>query len=424
MAMATGTRLKPPSDRRTSRSIGKQGFKAAVGLVAAGLLIWFVLAVTFAGVFRTRVPDLALALAPFDARANAEAGQRLLMVAEGVAGAGAAQAKAVQALRRDPTVVDAVTTVGVAAAMRSRPAQAERSFGYASRLSKRDIPTQLWLIEHNVQRGNIAGALVHFDIALRTSPGIGATLFPVLVNASSEPAIAVELNKLLRSTPNWAPDFISVLLTGQSDPTALYNVTRGLLQPVDAREREQLTYLVGRLVELNAFDLAWRAYSTARPGRKDAASQLRNGDFSSEPDQSPFDWDFPDDAALMPERRPRGSGNAYALYLPPSATRDVEVARQLVRLESGRYAVSALVGEVSGDAAVRPRLTVSCASPPQSKLAEANFPVAPEQGRKLSLNFAVPAGCRYQWISLWVRGTYDPQDSGAPWIGSVQIREL
>jgi hypothetical protein len=389
-------------------------------LVVAGLLLWFVIVVTMAGVFRDRLPALALRFAPFDARAQANSGQRLLASPRGRDRAAPARALATAALRRDATVVDAAALLGLSFGLKGDVAHAERSFQYASQLSRRNVVSQLWLLERDVQRNNIPGALSHFDRVLRTSPAMHAMLLPILSSASAEPPIARELNRMLRGRPNWGPDFISALLMQQSNPQALYRVTQGLLRPSEVREREQLGILLTRLTEQSAFDLAWSAYVAARPERRAGGSGLWNGDFAQEPGLAPFDWSFAADATQIPERRLR-SGDDFALYLPTGATTEAESARQLVRLAPGRYTISAAVGNVPQDASSRPRLTVRCAPAPSAELARTDFPRVPAGGGRLSASFAVPGNCRYQWISVWVRGAYDRQLPEAPWITGVRI---
>lgn len=389
-------------------------------LIAAGLLLWFVIVVTMAGVFRDRLPALALRFAPYDARAQANAGQRMLQLARGPDRAAPARALAAAALRRDATVVDAAALLGLSFALKGDGANAERSFQYASQLSRRNVASQLWLLERDVQRNNVPGALSHFDLVLRTSPAMHALLLPILSSASTEPAIARELNRMLRGRPNWRPDFISALLMQQSNPQALYRVTQGLLRPSEVREREQLTTLLNRLTEQSAFDLAWSAYVAAQPERRAGGGGLWNGDFAREPGLAPFDWSFAGDATQIPERRLR-SGDDFALFLPTGATTEGESARQLVRLGPGRYTMTAAVGNVPQDASLRPRLTVRCAAAPSAELARADFPPVPARGGRLSASFAVPGNCRYQWISVWVRGSYDRQLPEAPWITAVRI---
>lgn len=398
---------------------GAVAAKWIIGIPAAGLLCWFVLMVSIAGVFRARLPDMALRLAPFDARAQANKAQRALLTRRDPDTVREAHALARAALRRDPTAADAAAALGMIFALRNQAEGAERSFAYAQFLTRRDVPTQLWLLERNVQRDDIAGALAHFDIILRTSPPMAATLFPILVNASREPPIAAAINRLLRDKPVWWSDFVSAMLMAQQDPVALYRVTRGLMRSRQGREGEQLEQLLERLTALGAFDLAWRAHADVHPDRRSAGAGLWNGDFARPPGLPPFDWTFPDDPTTTPERRPRGGD--YALYLPAGAPQDVEAARQLLRLEPGRYVLSAEVGGVAGDEALRPQMAVRCAGPDARELVRSSFPSAPEAGAPLRLGFAVPGDCRYQWISIWARGAFDRQSDDEPWIGSIRL---
>ena len=395
--------------------------RLAALVVAAGFLFWFVTAVTVAGVFRDKAPAWVLGIAPYDARANAQLARQALTGRQDAAALAGAEALTVAALRRDPTVVEAVTALSLTYALRRQLARAERGFAYAETLSRRDIGTQLWLIERNVQRNDIGGALAHFDTALRTSPQMASTLYPVMASASAEPAIAAELNRLLLTRPAWGRDFPLSLMASQGDPRALYTVTRGLFRPSEDHEREQLGLLLRKLTALHAYDYAWRAYVAARPERRQSGGALWNGDFSREIGLPPFDWTFPENPAQVPERRPGPRG--HVLALPAGLEETAEVARQLIRLAPGRYRVAARVGNVGGDAALRPQLAISCAGAAPRELARSDFPAAPETGAAMAVAFTVPAGCRYQWLSILVRGSYDRQVETTSWIGAVRIGE-
>lgn len=423
-----GTRVETPRSGPDAASTSVEArspllrlaLRALAGLPAAALLLWLIVPVTAAGVWRERAPEAALRIAPNDARAAAfwAQGQLANFRRPGVLDRIQGQARA--ALMRDPTVVGAVDMLGFVATARNDLPAADRAYPYAEFLSRRDNFAQLWLLERSVQRNDIKGALTHYDNMLRTSPPMGAQLFPILAGATATPGIATEVNRLLRTRPNWEPDFVSALLTAQSDPNALFAVTRGLLGTSDPREREQLALLLTTLTRLEAFDLAWRAYADALPARARGGPALRNGGFADDPGFAPFDWGFADEPALAPERRARANGNV-ALFLPTGANADAEVARQLVRLAPGAYVLSAEAGAVTDEAATRPQLIVSCARAPHRALGAADLPVSPDSGRGFALRFAVPADCAYQWISVRVRGNYDRQMTAAAWIDSIRI---
>src|SRR5688572_1223087 len=175
------------------------GTLAIVGVML--LLLWFVTAVTMAGVFQSVQPELALRLLSVDARAKANRAQEAITSDVRHPKVAEAQAFATSALRRDPTAVNAVTALGILSAMRGDAAGAERAFRYAQRLSRRNRVAQLWWIEREVADNDIEGALGHYDVALRTSRGMRGTLFPILMNAVSDPAIATAVNRLLRQNP-------------------------------------------------------------------------------------------------------------------------------------------------------------------------------------------------------------------------------
>src|SRR5690606_1446045 len=94
-----------------------------------------------------------------------------------------------EALRQDPTSVDALAVLGLQAELKNDAAQARKVFGYSRELSRRELRAQIWAIEESVRRGDIAEALHHYDMALRTSVRAQELLFPILAAALEEPSI-------------------------------------------------------------------------------------------------------------------------------------------------------------------------------------------------------------------------------------------
>src|SRR5204863_6110655 len=54
-------------------------------------------------------------------------------------------------------------------------------YSLAAERGPRDIPTQGWLIQYALARGDSAQALVHIDQALRVQPELASRLYPVLL---------------------------------------------------------------------------------------------------------------------------------------------------------------------------------------------------------------------------------------------------
>ena len=374
-----------------------------------------------------RVPraeaGLGLAVAPWDARADAAFGLTARVYAAAGPGHMANSIlRAQDAFRRDPTALRAVTGFAFTAALRRDQRRADAIFGYAERLSRRDPETQLWLIEHSVRQNDIPGALSHYDKILRTAPAAWPNLFPILIDASSNPPIADALNRMLRTNPIWGHDFLLHLADSTTDARAIYNVSRGLLRPEPERQHEVIVPLLKRLVTLGRPDLGRRAFEAAVGADAQSGTLVRDGEFRNARGLPPFDWDYTDDGQLNPERRPReGAPNAFALYLPASPPQDGQSARQLLRLAPGSYQVRAMIGAVPQDEHQRPYLRVYCAETQERTLLHADFPVA---APAMAGRFSVPANCPNQWLSIWVRGDLDTSAPASPWIGSIAVRRL
>lgn len=394
---------------------------AAMGLACLALL-WLSVAVTAAGVFRAIDPDLALKLMPYDARALGKAAQAQFAQPGRRPDLAAAEQQAQAALARDPTAIDAVTALGIIAAFRNDLPRAERIFRYAERLSRRNPQTQIWLIERQVNRNDIDGALAQYDTALRTSRTLRALLFPILMSAMSDPNIAIQLNRLLRTHPNWYSEFASKVAWEGRDPVAMVTVMQGLLDPRREDHRQWLTALLPRLVQLNRIDLAWRAYERL-PGMADAArTPLRDGSFTNDAGLPPFDWAYAPEPHLAPERRSLGaSSDGFALYMPDTDQAG-EVAHQALRLAPDTHRLAATVGGVAGDQRQRPYIQIRCAGGAQTLLLRQTLPDAGEAGAPMQAVFTVPPGCPYQWISIGVQARPGDERPASTWIARLSIR--
>lgn len=228
-------------------------------------------------------------LAPWDGRITAQLAEDNLGVDLEPDDQAAATNLARMALRQDPTAVSAVTTLGLLKQLHGDLAGARRTFAYSEVLSRRDLRAQLWEIEDAVSRGDISGALKHYDIALRFSNEASAILFPILASAVSEPSVRSAAIRTLNSRPPWAPLFIEFIAGRGSDPRAAALVLqslRGAGQPVPGFVRALLTQ---RLESLGLVGDAWRFYASFRPGVRSAVS--RDPQFTADlTDPAVFDW--------------------------------------------------------------------------------------------------------------------------------------
>lgn len=178
-------------------------------VVPAFALLWLTVSLTVASSVRRSRPDIAIRFAPYDSAALAILAHNLQTENPDVRGMIEAAGPARAALKRDLTYAVAVRALGFAQESRGQARQAAKLIRYANRLSKRDLLTELWLIEYNVDRGDVPAVLRHFDAAISTSPDAMRTLFPVLINALGDPDLVQPLADMLKRRPWWVASFLN-----------------------------------------------------------------------------------------------------------------------------------------------------------------------------------------------------------------------
>lgn len=300
------------------------------------------------------------------------------------------------ALRRDPTAASALSVIGLLAPTR---VEAVRAIRQSEALTRRSLPTQLWLIEDSVARGDITGALHHYDVALRTSRVAPSFLFPVLVGAVSDPGILPALADTLARRPAWGGLFLQHLAQSGQDLPPIVRLF-SLLQRRGVETGVAATGTVyARLLERNRFDLAWTLYQSRHPRASRAG--LRNGLFTDVPaNPTPFDWQLSDTTAVTARIETDATGGQ--LVFSGASGEGGEAARQLLLLAPGRHRVRAVVSDLQAPDDARPYLRLSCATG-GAELSRQLLPDADTRGRAAALDVTVPADCPAQWLSVVVQ---------------------
>ncbi|NJC34883.1 hypothetical protein GGR88_002397 [Sphingomonas jejuensis] len=347
---------------------------------------------------RSRLPDTAYALAPWDARVEASFAAEL---ADSGAPSSRDQADrlAAAALLRDPTAVAAVSVRGVIAALDKDEAEARSYFSFSDRLSRRDLRTRLWLIEDAVGRGDLAAALSHYDVALRTSRQAPELLFPVLSTAIADPRIQEYLSRTLSQRPNWLDSFVeSVSYTGDPvDVAAFYGrlARAGVAIPPSVRAG-----LVDRLVSAGALDASWTLYR-----RYNAAANKR---FSRDPRfttrlerPSGFDWVPVQQDGAFASIQAEEDGGFVSFSAPAAVGGPVLSQRQL--LPPGRYSLSGRSAEIDQQLTARPYWLITCAD--GRELGRVVMTNSPDSEARFNGRFVVPADCPMQTLALITRAS-------------------
>ncbi len=352
-------------------------------------------AVTFtvAGVVRSDAAR-AYALAPYDGRITGRLAASIGDPEANLTARRESDALATLALRQDPTVVSAASALGFNAQAKGNLATARRAFFYAEQLSRRDTMTQLWAIEDAVTRGDVKGAIRHYDIALRVKPELGGLLFPVLAAASDVPSVRAELVGTLTRRPTWAEAFVNYVAVGNGTNSRM--IARlfqrlgrsGMPLPEPATAGLVRTLLAdGHVAE------AWSYYASIRRGA--SRDRSRDPDFSARLSApTPFDWLTVDDGGIV------GSvdAGAFSFSAPPSV--GGPMLRQVQLLPPGQYRLTGRSADIEQLASAQPYWVLTCQD--GRELGRVEVPAAGQQGL-FSGTFVIPTGCPIQTLILIAR---------------------
>jgi len=392
--MGTATTSSGPERHRVA---GRGGIIVARIVLGIGLA-WLSLAVTADQVLGRRSPDTAVQLGTGGAAARAALANREVQPGGATARLADARDLAVRALAREPVSVPAVRALGTAAALGGDLTRANRLFGYAEQLSRRDLTTQLWLIEEQVRRGDVRGALVHYDRALRTSRPARSILFPVLATAASDPDITASLSRIMARRVAWGPDFLAVMAeTPDASPDALGRLLiAARLRPDMPGEMVPLGAALARLIAAGHYEQGYAAYRRAVGAR--APEPVRDGGFEAAGVLPPFDWSLADETDLSASREPKQDGSGLELVLRATDGRSGDLARQLLLLAPGTYRLGVTASGAASDSVIRAAVVVACAGAGGGE--RLRLPLSATSRARLHGDFTIPAGCRAQWLTI------------------------
>lgn len=331
-----------------------------------------------------------------------------------------ATAFAHEALGRDPTVVPAVVALGLAAELRGEADSARQWFAYSERLSRRNLTAQLWLIEDAVRRNDIAGALRHYDTALRTKSATASLLFPLLAAASNDPAIEPELRKTLSSRPIWASDFIGFLSANTPDPVATASLFIALRRSGVNVHGAASAAIIGKLLDAAHFDAAWTYYTTLRPGTQRVRS--RDPEFAAILDRpTELDWvPLPHDTGLSASIQRDGERSLFDFSAPPSV--GGPMLQQVQLLPAGRYQLDGKSAGIEQPERSQPYWVLTCRSDGR-ELGRVALPNSSTHGGRFTGSVTVPPDCLAQTLTLIAR-TSDEINGLAGQIEHAELRRI
>lgn len=318
------------------------------------------------------------------------------------------------ALRRDPTVVAAVATLGLDAQLRGDTAAARRLFAYSEKLSRRDLRTQLWAIEDAVVRSDVPGALYQYDVALRTQKVGGGLLFPILASALTDPEIRSALIKTMARGAPWGNDFTIYAAAASTSPKSVAQLLAGMKRAgLTVPEAAQARVIDG-LLATNDIDGAWTYYASLRPNAtRDVSRDPRFLAQRATPTQ--FDWVVIDnpDATSSVQSSPAGGRFDFTA----STSTNGPLLKQVQLLPAGDYVLEGMMTGIEGAEGTMPYWSLTCRD--GKELGRATI----QANGRFAATVRVGSDCPLQTLTLVARAS-DQSSSIAGQVTQARLRPV
>lgn len=383
----------------SKRSVKEWGVRGALAVLALGLG-GISIANSLAEVVKGDDPAQAHVLAPGNGKITALLAAKQL----GDASVESAPSETVQlarlAVRQDPTAVQAIATLGFEAMMQHNPTMARRLFAYSQHLSRRDLQTQIWAIEDAVTRGDVADALRHYDIALRTSNRAPDLLFPVLSKAIVDTDVRTGLVAIMAKRPGWSLQFINYLANSSGSLEVSANFLAQLQHAGVRAPEDAVAATVNGLLANQAFETAWQFYALVRSGVD--RRQSRNPQFSSNlSTPSQFDWTPVNDAVINTSIQRDGRHGLFDFSVPPSV--GGTLLTQMQMLPPGRYKLEGHTTGIDQSAQTAPYWVLTCHG--GGELGRIEIPNSTQSDGAFSGQLQVDRNCPVQMLALIARAS-------------------
>lgn len=369
---------------------GRRWVRAALCLIAGGILAWTGFTLALVNVAALPKPQLALRFSSTNPVAIAKRMDDRLSAGPPFPSADSVRQSALESLRGQLINERAIRLLAFASDLKRDRQGALGLINTAQRLSRRDLRSRLWMIEYFAGTGNADAALAQYDLALRTSSVAPQVLFPVLASALADESLWPPFAKYLKSRPNWVPQFLTYAIREGQHPEAIAKL---LLRYGGPDLPEMDAVLLGRLVLANQDKVA-TAYYLSRPGAaRSTLTTLALNNENTNPRYIPITWNlFPraemDSALVDGDGRNRRSISTHA-----DAGASGIVGRKFLTLAPGTYRVAITPAQVAKeDAYVGWELV--CATTGDK--------ISSSGGARNDRLLTVPADCPAQYFDLLV----------------------
>lgn len=421
-----GSRASAPGTRGPAKGGGRAALAVALLACAAGLAVLMARNLV-ADVMRGSDPEAALAWNADDSRSLDALADKRLGESPSEADFAAVDRIARRALAESPLQSRALRLLGRVAELQKDEPRAQALLRLAADRWLYDLDAQLRVINADLAAGDVADALPHIDITLRSRPAIRAEVVSGLVPLALAPDIG-PLAKLLSENPPWRAEFLKAVSRG-AEPMQPLRLYSALAETAAPPTDEELGYLLGALVKAKRFREAYLVWVKFLPKERLATlGNVYNGAFEFPTSNLPFDWSFTPiaGAETSVEGRPDDPTNR-ALHVELNGRRiPYHNVAQWMLLPPGTYELKAsgMADQLQNERGFW--WTVSCADGTQ--LGTSDRIRGTTGWTPLKAEFAVPAtdACVAQrlQLNLAYRAALEEEVSGDVWMDDVSVAQV
>lgn len=272
------------------------------------------------------------------------------------------------------------------------PARRRTLLDLSRRVSRRDLSTAAQIAEAQFLDGALEEGLATLTSALTISDRLDERIFPLMLNATRASDFEVMLRATLARDPDWSERLAAHASSTPASAPLFARIANAFPEDSRARSLDYGSQLVDRLATSFQPGAAFAAYRAYSDGPQDAAA------FGTRP-LAPLDWRLIDSLDVG-SRRIGAGGKVVEIFASPR--RSGEVARIMLALEPGEYALAFRLADPRGTGAM---LTLERACLTEGRELALNKHETSLDAARVTLPVSVPADCPYQSLRLGIEGS-------------------
>jgi hypothetical protein len=292
-----------------------------------------------------RAPDTAMRFAPIAGRADAVTADRLSIAGGDRTDLALVETLAERSLVREPLNPVALRVLGVVADARGQKKQALRLLELSEETSRRDLGTQLALIQIATDRGDLRQTLTHYDRLLRTSVHGQTILFPILTKGLADTEIREELITRLNPPPPWFWAFLNHAIASDQPPQNLALLLGASIKtlPDNADYRNFHARMLGALIDSGQAMLGAQYYKRLPGAKSKLLNDASISPSTTDPRFVPMAWELRTSAYSGATLS--ADGRAFSVSINPNER--ATVLRKLLFLSPGSYQIGVIQRQIS-----------------------------------------------------------------------------